>query len=378
MVGPEAFTEVKYLAHYKQMQALDAIPEIAGAFEQSFRPRLRWATAPLSQPRRRDDRGRARLRCSARSRTSSTSCARTGVRIGCVGIKAFRPWPRAEVRAALADAKRVVVLEKALATGIGGIVSQNVHGALEGTGVELHTAIAGLGGTADHQGLAARPARRRAARAGSRRHHLRRPRPRARRARAATHAGQRDAPARTRRTCCATSALSPRDRCEAMARYQRSSTTRSGSFVGGQPPARGRISARFRPTAGAPTRSPAATAPARAAARRSARATRSTPRMRVGRRGPDRRQRHRLPRGLLDPVPGELVAAALDPLAVRQRAGRGQRYCRGAARPRATRTRASSVRAATAAPWTSASRASRGCSSATTTCSTSVTTTRAT
>ena len=30
MVGPEAFTEVKYLAHVKQMQALDLIPELAG------------------------------------------------------------------------------------------------------------------------------------------------------------------------------------------------------------------------------------------------------------------------------------------------------------------------------------------------------------
>src|SRR5919206_578420 len=29
MVGPEAFTEVRYLAHYKQLQALSLIPEIA-------------------------------------------------------------------------------------------------------------------------------------------------------------------------------------------------------------------------------------------------------------------------------------------------------------------------------------------------------------
>ena len=29
MVGPEAFMEVKYLAHAKQMQALELIPEIA-------------------------------------------------------------------------------------------------------------------------------------------------------------------------------------------------------------------------------------------------------------------------------------------------------------------------------------------------------------
>src|SRR5947209_1962327 len=36
MVGPEAFTEVKYLAHVKQMQALDLIPQLADLFSSSF------------------------------------------------------------------------------------------------------------------------------------------------------------------------------------------------------------------------------------------------------------------------------------------------------------------------------------------------------
>jgi hypothetical protein len=36
MVGPEAFMEVKYLAHAKQMQALQLIPEIAGEFRGAF------------------------------------------------------------------------------------------------------------------------------------------------------------------------------------------------------------------------------------------------------------------------------------------------------------------------------------------------------
>ena len=43
--------------------------------------------------------------------------------------------------------------------------------------------------------------------------------------------------------------------------------------------------------------------------------------MRATERQADRRQRDRLPRGLLDPLPGVVLAAALDPLAVRQRAG---------------------------------------------------------
>src|ERR1019366_8580933 len=36
MVGPEAFTEVRYLAHAKQLQALDLLPEISADFKKSF------------------------------------------------------------------------------------------------------------------------------------------------------------------------------------------------------------------------------------------------------------------------------------------------------------------------------------------------------
>src|SRR5919204_1977385 len=36
MVGPEAFMEVRYLMHAKQMQALDVIPRIAGEFATAF------------------------------------------------------------------------------------------------------------------------------------------------------------------------------------------------------------------------------------------------------------------------------------------------------------------------------------------------------
>src|ERR671935_260404 len=36
MVGPEAFTEVRYLMHAKQMLALDVIPRIAGEFAEAF------------------------------------------------------------------------------------------------------------------------------------------------------------------------------------------------------------------------------------------------------------------------------------------------------------------------------------------------------
>jgi pyruvate ferredoxin oxidoreductase alpha subunit len=70
------------------------------------------------------------------------------MKIGALGITSFRPFPLDAVRQALIGAERVVVLEKALAVGIGGIVSANVRMALSGVQLHGYTVIAGLGGRA--------------------------------------------------------------------------------------------------------------------------------------------------------------------------------------------------------------------------------------
>ena len=72
--------------------------------------------------------------------------AADGVRVGVLGITSFRPFPIDAVRQALAGVTDVVVLEKALAVGIGGIVSANVRTALAGQDHRTVTVIAGLGG----------------------------------------------------------------------------------------------------------------------------------------------------------------------------------------------------------------------------------------
>jgi pyruvate ferredoxin oxidoreductase alpha subunit len=54
----------------------------------------------------------------------------------------------AEVRRALAGAKRIVVLEKSLAVGLGGMLATDVQMALEGRHYRIYTVIAGLGGRA--------------------------------------------------------------------------------------------------------------------------------------------------------------------------------------------------------------------------------------
>ncbi|MGA8522406.1 MAG: pyruvate ferredoxin oxidoreductase [Candidatus Dormiibacterota bacterium] len=145
MVGPEAFTEVRYLAHVTQMQALDLIPEISRTFEGGFGR----ASGGLVRPYRTDD---AEIIVVALGSVLGTikdtvdELRDEGERVGALGITTFRPWPSEEVRRALLGAQRVVVIEKALAVGIGGVVSLDVRVALSGLDQHVHTVIAGLGG----------------------------------------------------------------------------------------------------------------------------------------------------------------------------------------------------------------------------------------
>ena len=145
MVGPEAFMEVKYLQHAKQMQALEVIPEIATDFSRAFG---RDSGGLLRRYRTEDAETIVVALGSVIGTIKDTvdQLRDEGVKIGVVAITSFRPFPLEEVRAAVGEAQRVLVLEKALAVGIGGIVSANVRMALAGIQLHGYTAIAGLGG----------------------------------------------------------------------------------------------------------------------------------------------------------------------------------------------------------------------------------------
>jgi len=145
MVGPEAFMEVKYLAHAKQMSALELIPEIATDFRQAFGRE----SGGLIRSYRSEDAETIIVALGSVLGTIQDTIdelREDGMKIGAVGITSFRPFPLEQLRAALAGAQRVVVVEKALAVGIGGIVSANVRMALTGIALHGYTVIAGLGG----------------------------------------------------------------------------------------------------------------------------------------------------------------------------------------------------------------------------------------
>ena len=145
MVGPEAFMEVRYLAHAKQRQALDLIPAWADEFRRIFG---RQSGGLLHAYRTSDAEVIVVALGSVLGTIKDTvdEMRERGAKIGVLGISCFRPWPLAAVRAALSNAKRVVVLEKSLAVGMGGIVSNNVAASFAGPPDDVHTVIAGLGG----------------------------------------------------------------------------------------------------------------------------------------------------------------------------------------------------------------------------------------
>jgi pyruvate ferredoxin oxidoreductase alpha subunit len=147
MVGPEAFMEVRYLAHAKQLSALEVIPRIAAEFAERFGR----TTGGLVRTYRAEDAETIVVALGSVIGTLKDTVdelREDGLRVGVLGIHSFRPFPLAAVRAALQGAKRVVVLEKSFSVGLGGVVSNDVRVALSGLQLHGYTVVAGLGGRA--------------------------------------------------------------------------------------------------------------------------------------------------------------------------------------------------------------------------------------
>ena len=149
MVGPEAFTEVRYLAHERMQQALRVIPAVAAEFGTQFGR----DSGGLVRPYRADD---AEILVIALGSVLGTvkdtvdELRASGLPVGALGITTYRPFPARAIREAINGAKyQLVVLERALAPGTGGIVTADLRLALAGRhDLDIFTVVAGLGGRA--------------------------------------------------------------------------------------------------------------------------------------------------------------------------------------------------------------------------------------
>lgn len=147
MVGPEAFTEVRFLQHYKQSLALRLLPEFAVEFKERFGRE----SGGLLRTYRTDD---AEILVVAMGSVNGTikdaidQMRDDGIPIGLVTLVAFRPFPVEALRKVLVGAKDVVVVEKSFAVGMGGQLANNIDLALRNTAgaPRVHSVVAGLGG----------------------------------------------------------------------------------------------------------------------------------------------------------------------------------------------------------------------------------------
>jgi pyruvate ferredoxin oxidoreductase alpha subunit len=153
MVGPEAFTEVKFIAHGRISQALGRMPELGARYGKLVgRPAEELARGYLLDG--------ARTVFLAMGSVLGTledvidEAREEGLPVGVVELTCFRPFPAERLRKLLSGADRVIVLERAFSPGSGGIISPELAAALAepptvrgGAGpVRCHTVVTGLGG----------------------------------------------------------------------------------------------------------------------------------------------------------------------------------------------------------------------------------------
>ena len=147
LVGPEAFTEVRFLAHAKQLQAIGRIREVADEFAQAFGRR----SGGLVNRYRVEDADVVVVALGSILGTIkdvADEMRERGTKVGVVGITSFRPFPLEALHEAIGDARRVVVIERAFSIGFGGVLSTDVALAIADAKARISTVVAGLGGRA--------------------------------------------------------------------------------------------------------------------------------------------------------------------------------------------------------------------------------------
>lgn len=147
MVPPDFFTEVRYLEHLKQLHALDIIECVGNIFSKKF---ARNSGSLIREYNVENSETIIITMGSVAGTIKDTIdemiADNPEEKIGLLSIISYRPFPKDAIKKALQNAKKIIVLEKAFAVGIGGILSQEIEQALKHTNIEVISTVAGLGG----------------------------------------------------------------------------------------------------------------------------------------------------------------------------------------------------------------------------------------
>lgn len=145
MVGPEAFTEVRFLQQRKMTKALKVIQDVSKEFREMF-GRNSGGLFDCYNCENTDIKLIIMGSSVGTAKDAIDDLKEHGTNIGIISLKSFRPFPYDQLREALKGTKKVVLLERAFSFGGRGIIYPEVKRALEGLDTEVYTAICGLGG----------------------------------------------------------------------------------------------------------------------------------------------------------------------------------------------------------------------------------------
>jgi len=157
MAGPESFTETKYLQHLRFLDAAGVIEEWSDRFREAFGREagglvVRYDADTLDRDRMATPAGPDDVTVVAMGsvlgtlQAALTTLRIEGVPVRLVGISAFRPFPAEALKAALGESRHIVVIDRALELGLGGVLTGDISGALAGNGSHIHSVVSGLGG----------------------------------------------------------------------------------------------------------------------------------------------------------------------------------------------------------------------------------------
>ncbi len=147
MVGPEAFTEVRFLQERKMRNAIGVIERVT----KEYRDLTGHHSGGLLDCYNCEGADLKLIIMGSTVGTAKDEVDRLkeqGINVGIISLKSFRPFPYEAVAEAIGDAKQVVCVERAFSFGARGIVCPEVKRAMEGKNCDVKTVIAGLGGRA--------------------------------------------------------------------------------------------------------------------------------------------------------------------------------------------------------------------------------------
>lgn len=146
LTGPENYYELRYKIHQAMVEAKEA----ARAADEEF-GRLFGRSYGVIEPYRCREAGMILVTSGTLTSTARVVVDRLqeeGKRVGLVKVRLFRPFPTEELREVLAGAEKIVVIDRNIGFGIGGIFAQELKAALWNTGrtTPIFSFIAGIGG----------------------------------------------------------------------------------------------------------------------------------------------------------------------------------------------------------------------------------------